>query len=290
MDLEYRRDVRDSEPLRASFNALTRQTFGFDFADWYAGGWWTPERTGYTPHVLTAEGRVVANVSTTSLCFELDGQPLRATQLGTVMTAPEWQGRGLQRRLMERVLEEAESELVYLYANDSVMDFYPRFGFVPAEEQVFSLELPRGEGPRAVPADMDDPADRAKLLRRYALGNPFSAASMQGETGLLMFYCGGFLREGVRFIDSLEAAAVAEYEGDTLILHDVFCPPEVSPEELLRALAAPGISRAELGFTPKETRGMRCAPVEEDGGLFVLAEGCNPFAGRPLRLPTLSHT
>ena len=52
MELEYRTDIRDDEVLRASFNALTRRVFGFDFADWHARGWWDPARTGYTPHAF----------------------------------------------------------------------------------------------------------------------------------------------------------------------------------------------------------------------------------------------
>lgn len=289
--MEYRADIRSSAALRASFNALTRRTFGFDFTDWHARGWWTSERTGYTPHALVADCEVVANISTTSIAFDIAGERVRATQLGTVMTAPEWRGQGLQRRLMERVLGEAAcSDMIYLYANDSVMEFYPRFGFSPATEYAFSRAMPQGGGPAATPADMDSPADCKKLLRLYAQGNPFSAANMIGEVGLLMFYCAGFMRDGVHFIDSLNTAAIAEYDGDALFLHDVFCPPGTALDDVLRALGRPGVSRATLGFTPTDAAGMTCAPIEDDGGLFVLTGLKNPFATRPMRLPALSRT
>ena len=291
MTYEYRRDIRDDEGLRASFNALTRRVFGFDFAQWHAGGWWADRYTGYAPRSLVSEGEVIANVSVTPLTLTVAGETIRALQLGTVMTSPEYRGQGLQRLLMERVLAEAagQCDMIYLYANDSVMDFYPKFGFEPTLEYAFSQAMPEGGGAAATPADMNDAADREKLLRLYRQGNPFSLATARDE-GLLMFYCGGFMRENVVFIDGLNAAAVAEYEGDMLLLSDVFCPAGTAPEAVLRALARPGVSRVEFGFTPADQTGMTCAPIEDDGGLFVMKGMANPFAARKMRLPALSHT
>ena len=292
MDFDYRTDVRDDDALRASFNALTRRVFGFDFAAWHAGGWWMDAHTGYAPRALTCEGQVIANVSLTPLALDIAGTRIRATQLGTVMTAPEWRGRGLQRRLMARALEEAaaRSDMIYLYANDGVTDFYPKFGFEMAVEYAFSRAMPEGGGPAAARADMGCAAAREKLLRLYAQGNPFSLAAAPGESGLLMFYCTGFMREDVYFIDALNAAAVAEYEDGLLRLADVFCPAGVLLEDVLRALARPGVSRVEFGFTPRDAAGMVCAPIGADGALFVMKGMNNPFAARKMRLPALSHT
>ena len=292
MDFEYRADVRDNAGLRDSFNALTRQVFGFDFADWHARGWWSAAHTGYAPHALVRGGRVIANVSATPLSFLIAGEPLRALQLGTVMTSPDFRGHGLQRQLMERLLSEAagQYDMIYLYANDSVMEFYPKFGFEPAVEYAFSRSMPQGGGLAVTSADMDSPADCEKLLSLYRQGNPFSGVEMKDETGLFMFYCAGFLKDCVFFIDGLNAAAVAEYDGECLLLHDVFCPPDTAFNDVLRALARPDAVRVELGFTPKDAAGMKNAPVEEDGGLFVLKGLKNPFTARKMLLPTLSHT
>ena len=292
MAFDYRTDIRDDDALRASFNALTRRVFGFDFEAWHAGGWWADAYTGYAPRALVSGGEVIANVSLTPLALDVAGEAVRAVQLGTVMTAPEWRGQGLQRRLMERVLGELreQCDMIYLYANDSVMDFYPKFGFERAGEYAFSRAMPEGPGPSAAQADMDRAADRDKLLRLYKQGNPFSLAAAPNEIGLLMFYCTGFMRACVYFIDELDAAAVAECEDGLLTLSDVFCPAGVALDDVLRALARPGVSRATFGFTPKDAAGMTCAPVEDDGGLFVMKGMKNPFAGRTICLPALTHT
>ena len=52
-------------------------------------------------------------------------------QLGTVMTAPPCRKQGLSRFLMEEIKKDWEGRCdgMYLFANDTVLDFYPKFGF-----------------------------------------------------------------------------------------------------------------------------------------------------------------
>ena len=47
------------------------------------------------------------------------------------MTRPGHRGRGLARRLMEEVLRDwsGRCDGMFLFANGTVLDFYPRFGF-----------------------------------------------------------------------------------------------------------------------------------------------------------------
>lgn len=54
------------------------------------------------------------------------------------MTDPDFRNQGLNRLIMEQVLKDWEDKifLIYLYANPSVLEFYPKFGFVKANEFV----------------------------------------------------------------------------------------------------------------------------------------------------------
>jgi len=280
-------NVREDSALREGFFVLARQVFALDFAPWYRAGWWTDR---YVPHVLTVDGRVAANVSVNIIDTQRDGVPRRYLQLGTVMTAPACRGRGLSRLLMETVLDQwlGSCDGVYLYANDSVLDFYPRFGFLPAGEHVHSRPLAGGQG-SANKLDVGNPADLGLLRARYALGNPFSALPMVDNFGLLMFYCGSFLRECVRYVPEQDAVVVAEQAGDTLVCHDIYCPPGRDLAAILRAAAAPETARVELGFTPRGAEEWAVRPLlEEDTTLFVLAGKENPFS-TPCRMPSLSH-
>ncbi len=82
---------------------------------------------------------------------------------------------------------------MYLYANDSALDFYPKFGFVRAQEYQCSLPVQKsGEPARRL--DMEKTSERARLVEAYlARSNPHSLLPMLGNTGLLIFYCGQFL-------------------------------------------------------------------------------------------------
>lgn len=100
-------NFKDDTRLRASFNALTHQTFEFDFEQWYQDGYWGE---GYQPWALAHDGRIVANISVNLMHFDVLGEPRRGIQLGTVMVAPEYRGQGLSRVLLERVLDRWQGQ------------------------------------------------------------------------------------------------------------------------------------------------------------------------------------
>jgi predicted acetyltransferase len=85
---------------------------------------------------------VVANVSVNLLEFIINGEKKSAIQIVTVMTYSNYRNRGLSASLMNKVLEEYEnkSDFIYLFANQNVLEFYPKFGFKSVNEYQFSLE------------------------------------------------------------------------------------------------------------------------------------------------------
>jgi len=127
----FSNDVCNDTKKRNSFIKLAKSVFGLDFEPWYNSGYWT---TDYIPHVLLDGEVVVANVSVNIINILHDGQEKRYVQLGTIMTAPEYRNCGLSRWLMEKIIDEWQDkcDCMYLYANDSVIDFYPKFGFEKA--------------------------------------------------------------------------------------------------------------------------------------------------------------
>ena len=178
-------------------------------------------------------------------------------QLGTVLTAPACRGQGLSRALMERVLADWREgcDLVFLFANNSVLDFYPRFGFVPLTEQETAFPLEAGRPRLPVRRlDMADEGDRALLVRMAETTAPQGVLSMVRNPQLVMFYCQCFeglpFREQVYWLESLPAAVVARQEGDTLVISDIFSPAVQDVRAVAAALAKPGISRAVPEFLP----------------------------------------
>ena len=257
MGLRFAKAYREHDKLRKSFFRLARGTFGLDFAPWYQGGWWTDH---YIPYSFIDGEEVVANVSVNRMELEHAGNRHYGIQVGTVMTRPECRGRGLCRRLLERVLEEWQDhcDILYLLANDSVLD-------------------------------LSEEGDRKLLLDCYQASNPSSALAAVGDPGLLMFYCGGALREHLYYAGDARTVIVAERAGDTLLCHDLL--GEGAALELAGRLAGPGIERVTWGFTPKDPAGMRREQLQEEDTTLFLLEGTGAWFRRgDLRLPALSRT
>lgn len=288
MEMTLFKRVRETPEIREGFFRLAERVFGLSFREWHAAGFWS-ER--YLPYALGIQGRVVANVSVNTLDFCWQDAPRRYIQLGTVMTDPEYRGQGLARRLMQAVLADwaERCDALYLFANDSVLDFYPKFGFVPAQEYGYTLPVSPQAAARR-PLDMGDAADLALLKRYYQCGNPYSAFPFLHNFELLMFYCGGPMRGCVYLLPELDAVAILQQDGEVLHCLDIYGAGSAPLQQVLDAAATPPVHTVHLGFTPKEAGNAAPHPrKEEDETLFLLSGKENLFAQNRLMFPLLSH-
>lgn len=287
MPWRIEKNIRENVPLRESFMELAVKTFSLDFHSWWEKGFWG-ER--YIPYVMTDGSKVVSNISVNVMDMNWDGEERKYIQLGTVMTDTEYRGRGFSRKLMEAVLDEwkdrCDCDAVYLFANDSVLDFYPKFGFKPAKEHQVSVMVSPKEG-KLQRLNMSCSSDLQKLFAYYKKGNPYSRFAMADNEGLLAFYCTGFLKENIYFLPDFDAAVVAESDGDTLVCYDIFSDGGERLESILEVLAE--TKEVLLGFTPTEPIGQPALLKEEDTTLFLLDGKENLFQGNSLMFPLLSH-
>lgn len=173
---------------------------------------------------------------------------------------------------MEQVLADwAGCDGIFLYGNDSVLDFYPKFGFRPAGERRFRADLAGAERAGVRPVAMEGPEDWRRFLEEK--GRRTSAGLLQLDAdGLLMFYLSGPMRRSVFHLPDFDAYAVAELEGGTLTVYDVFSRRHTDLLELCRAFG-PQVRRVEFAFTPARQEGLEPCPYrEEDTTLFLLGE------------------
>lgn len=296
------KNYRDNDGLRHSFNRLAQQTFGLTFEQWYQNGYW---RENYIPYSIVDGGRVVANVSVNITDMYMKGERRHLIQLGTVMTEESCRNRGLIRRLMGEIEADygAAVDGIYLFANDGVLDFYPRFGFRPAKEYEYERTVTGFTArPSMQPVPMREAAAWKRLegaIRDSRFGGQLR---MAGNSDLIMFYVTQFMQENVYYVPSLDTYAIAELSEGELLLHQVYGPAEVSLEQVMEAFGG-GVRRVVLGFTPEETdvlasRGAaggasggftRRERHEEDTTLFVKGAAFDGFEEAGLMFPTLSH-
>lgn len=286
----YVSNYRDNEMLRNDFNSLTKKVYGFDFCDWYEKGYWS-ER--YVPHSLMDGNKMISNISVNIIDFDVMGELKTYIQLGTVMTDDEYRNLGLSRYLMERVLEEWRNrcDMIYLFANDSVLNFYPKFGFKPVNEyqclKEVNLYIPETKLEKL---DMADDKDREFLVNKINKASHISKVSMRDNSYLVMFYCISFMDHNVYYIRELDAVVIAEFEDDKLIINDIFCEKEITLDNVITAMGNNSVKKVILGFTPRNTAGFNEIILdEEDSTLFILDDKWNIFARERFRFQVLSH-
>lgn len=279
---------RDDKALRDSFNALAEQTFdGLNFEGWYQKGFWGDN---YDPHSIVLDGKVVANVSVNRCDLELGGRRYHILQLGTVMTDPEYRGRGLSRAIMEFIEPQlAAADGVYLFGNEGVVDFYPKFGFRRGREMEYRKSVCQSAPAAAEQVVMDGPAAWEKLAEAMERSTFREGCKMVGNPELVFFYVSQFMQESVWYLPRLDAWAVAELEDGVLTIYNIFAEASVTVEDVIAAFG-PEVKTAALGFAPESAEGWEVSELlEEDCNFFVRGEVFAEFEARFVRIPSLGH-
>jgi len=226
-------------------NDLIREVFGFSFAPWHALGLWDAR---YESYAVIEKEKMLANVCVFHTDLQLAGQPVRALQFGAVATRKKHRGQGLSRMLMEHITTRYPQTPAFLFANESVTDFYPRFGFrrVPVFRPVLRQAL---HNPSKAPIKLqnDSPALPDALARRGQFSQVLDCSNTDSirRFHLLMDYA-----DSIYLLPECGAAAVAEQAGETLFLADVIAETPVTFAQLAKELPFCNVSRIEFGFTP----------------------------------------
>ena len=284
-DYLFVKQYQDNVKYRSGLNQLTRQTFGFDFEGWYHQGFWTDR---YRPYSLVHNNRIVANVSINPIDFVVEGKLYHTLQIGTVMTDPGYRKKGLSRVLFDIIMEEYDGkvDLIYLYANASVRQFYPKFGFIQAQEYIYSKQYTRSTKYAFRKLDGTNATDRQLLFRLISNTKRYAKYAMVDNPYLPMFYLTAPLAECCYYCEELDLAAVVEYEEDGMLVDDFYCSGEFDMDEVIASLLDLDHRKVLLGFTPQNTTSFHCDLLQEQDTTFFV-RGIH-FVEKG-RLPILSH-
>lgn len=285
MGIKIVKNYRNNDILRASFNKLTEEIFGFDFSEWYDNGYWNDN---YIPYSILNENEIVANVSVNIMNFNDNGEIKHYIQLGTVMTKPEFRNKGLIRTLMNEIEKDYPNvDGTFLFANDEVIEFYKKFGFTKADEYQYSKSVAITDTVTAVKAPMNGKRDWDKAKAAIDESAANGAFELVGNSDLNMFYLASFMKDSVYVVGG--SIVSADKDGGELTIHGVFSK---EPADLERVINAFGndVKTVKLCFTPKDTSGYtKTLYKEEDCTLFVKGESLINFSAEGKMFPTLSH-
>jgi GNAT superfamily N-acetyltransferase len=265
-DFCIEKNYRNNDALRASFNRLAEKTFGLNFENWYRNGFW---KDNYIPYSVVIDGEVVSNVSVNACNMNYKGQIVKLIQLGTIMTDDDYRGNGYARALMEEVLKDYDGKVdgIYLFANDSVLEFYPKFGFKEAKEYQFTKDVTISGECTAQNVPLRDKIDFDRTVEILDTKKQNAQLYMVDNPGLYMFYLSQFMTENLFYIEECNSYAIAEIEEDTLILHTILGNGAV--DEVIRAFGSQ-VKKVILCFTPNDASGYEKSELhEEDTTFFV---------------------
>lgn len=281
------KQVLHDDVLRNSFINLAIKTFDLSFKDWYKKGYWTES---YIPYAFVDHNNVIANASANIIDLLWQGQRKRYIQIGTVMTETDHRDKGLASQLINQILVDWQDRAdgIFLFANSTTIDFYPKFGFEQTDEYQYTLPVMPTPGDFRK-LNMDKESDVEVLKHYYHKSNPFAQLSAYNNFGLLMFYCSAFMKHFVYYSEKNNAVVIALQNDHTLICFDIFCDGENSMTKIVNELAAEHTQQVMLGFTPKEDRPGEYEKIESDDFLFIYSAKENIFKGRKMMFPTLSH-
>jgi hypothetical protein len=217
---------------------------------------------------------------------------MRAWQLGAVGTLPSHRGRGLQRQLLPRLLEHTPAqELVFLFANHSVIDFYPRFGFQRVRQKLFRADCsvaPQGAALRTL--ELANADDRTLVLRIAAAAEPVTTLfGARGYGGTILWYWANLHRRALRHAPDHDAVLIVEQDGELLRVYDVLCAAQIDLAAYLPRLITRPFKQLEFGFTPTRYWSSAVAGADHtDSPLFV--RGPHRLPEQPFKFPMLAQT
>ncbi len=272
---------------RMSYFKLAKISFGLDFEKWHQSPHW---ENRFIPAVILDGDVAVSSVAVCINDITWKGQQKRYVQISTVMTLPEYRNKGLNRYLMDVVLNEWKDkcDAMYLLANDSVVNFYPKFGFELAHEFRYCKSIKKTDGGYRK-LDINNPDDWRLIIKKYELGNPFSEIPA-ANTSLFVFHCMHAFQNDIYYMEKYDAVAIVKLKDDRLHCYDIFTDSRFGIDDLLNCMAGAHTKEACLGFTPLSKEGFIVEESnEEDTHLFVLKDKENIFKNNKVMLPVLSR-
>ena len=286
----YVKDYRDNERLREGLNNLTEKTYGFNFRRWYESGYWGKE---YVPYSLLDDDKLVANVSVSIMKINILEEEKNYIQIGTVMTDERYRNQGLARFLMEKVLHDWQDkcDCIYLFANDTVLNFYPKFGFERVyEHQYFKKKNKERSNEKVRKINIDDNNDKEFLENIISNSIQISKLYVKENKNLVMFYCLDFLKDNIYYIEDYNAIAICEYDGEELFIEDVFIDKEIDLNIVINSLMNQDNKIIRIGFTPINIEEYNKESLNDDNdALYIKSKSESIFNNENIMFPTLSH-
>ncbi len=282
--------LEQSEYRNKFFDFTPKALYGAEFKKWYEMGKWNKK---YHLVSLLKGEELIANVAYSIMNLWVAGKRVKALQFATVATLPAFQHQGYARTLMFEVIKSHEKEIsvMFLFANEHVLDFYPRFGFRQIQESVFWLHANQFQSLYGAhklsiyqPKDHDLLADF--LAKRLPLTKVFGADDYQH---IFWWHCIYFYDDCIYYVPELDVVVICEIEAEKLHIYDILFKTSFSFSTLVPKIITNEVQSIVFHFTPEllDVKSDGCVEYKESP-LFV--KGDFLPRGTKFKFPVLAQT
>ncbi len=285
------KNFREDKFYREEYFGFIRKIFpSISFNEWHAKGFWTEN---YIPFSLIDSGKMVANTSAAKMEVLINGQKFKGIQIGAVGTLHEYRNKGLSRKLMNEVIDfyQEETDLFFLFANDSVKDFYPKFGFEHKLENTFIRYVNFNNSKfSARKLKLNHREDYDLLInllgKRKPLTKIFGAVNYQFIT---MWHILNLYSNNLYYLEDAEAVIIKTENENSINLIDLIFRENFDLDSAIPKIIETGkIHSIKFCFPPDQLKFSFDEVEPEDSLLFV--KGKLDLGGSMFRFPMTAQT
>ncbi|WP_277587142.1 GNAT family N-acetyltransferase [Psychrobacillus antarcticus] len=248
-------DYKYIETYKESFNELAKMVFEIDFKGWYEKGCWDDK---YICYSYIDGDKVIANASINKMTLVSNGKEYKAIQVGTVMTHPDYRKKGLSGKLMNHIIDkyEKECDFIYLFANETVLDFYPKFGFEKVPESSFSLNITDLNQQQVISTNMrrldSEDTNDFQLMKKFAKERiPVSSIlGVKNNEHLLMFYFILAFNDAIYYIEEDDVIVIFKQDEVHLHIFDIISTKRIELDSIINRIVSDKKQTIHLYFTP----------------------------------------
>jgi len=235
---------RNDPDYELLFDDLINEVFGFSFDTWLERKLWDEHYESYS---IIKDNVMLANLCIFKTEMTVKEKHIRANQFGAVCTRECARGKGLSRLLIEHVLSVYSDTPAFLFANDSVRDFYPRFGFKQVQTYRPTEKVMTNNQVQKTKLCVDDPVLKDTIKNRAGNSTVMDCLNTYSTQ---MFHLIKDYADDIYLLPEKDTIVVAYQEDTRLFIADIISKKDISFEQIKADLPFSGIETVEFGFCP----------------------------------------
>jgi GNAT superfamily N-acetyltransferase len=231
--------------FKSRLNALMSDVFGFNFEAWQQRGFWNDD---YCYYSAFEGGQLLSCASAYRMDMLLAGEVVECIQVGGVATRPDRRGEGLARQVMNFLLAHYPGKPIFLFPNETVLDFYPRFGFrLTHDRRPVIRQMVTQTTEKMQALTIDDVKVGYYLEHRSQYSKVMDCTN---SIPVNWFHMMSEFKNSIYEIPDFGVLLVAGQKGERLTVYDIVATRPVTFIQILPCLNFSGVKTIAFGFNP----------------------------------------